>query len=126
MHRTVAAAFLILAVTVPLSFAADKQQFSAAIAAVDANLKTPEGKKYEEQMNTEFPQKFLPAFRQCKQSAGSSSGLDMFLKLSAGGKVQEALIHPENPFTTCARAAVAGGQLSAPPHDDYWINIHLQ
>ena len=93
---------------------------------MDANLKTPEGKRYEAQLGSEFPQKFVPALRQCQQSAGVSSDSDFFLKLRADGKVQEVLAYPENAFTGCARNALGNGQLSSPPHGDYWINIHLQ
>ena len=110
------------------SFAADKKQISDAIAAVDANLKTDAGKRYDEEVGREFPPKYLPSLKECKQSSPptNSDPLDMFLKLDSGGKVQEALVYPENPFNKCARSALESGQFSAPPRGDYWINIHLQ
>ena len=119
------AALLLVAIMPGLLLGIDKKQLEAANAAVEANLKTPEGKKYEQQLGSELPAKYVPALRQCKQSVGSSSGFDMFLKLSGDGKVMQALVYPENAFTTCARTAAGTLQLSAPPHGDYWINVHM-
>ena len=68
-----ALAFVLLA---SLCSAADKKQFSDAIAAVDANLKTPAGKQYDERIGKEFSDKYISSVKQCKQSlpAGASAG----------------------------------------------------
>jgi hypothetical protein len=121
--------FTVLLVLAPLSPAADKKQLSEALAAVEANLKTAAGKQYDESIGSEFSAKYMSNLKQCKQSipAGSSTDpFDMFLKLDGKGKVQEALIYPETPLALCARTALLAGQFSAPPHGDYWINIHMQ
>ena len=120
------AVFLALAST---GFAAGKKQIAAALAAVDANLKTPAGKQYDDLIGKEFPEKYLPSLRQCKQALPAGTTIDtfdMFLGLDAGGKVQEALVYPETQFTGCARTALLAGKFSNPPHEDYWINIHVQ
>lgn len=112
-----------------LSLAADKQQLMAAVAAVDANLKTPAGKQYDKSLGKDFPGKYLPSLKQCKQSlpAGSSiDTFDMFLKLNADGRVQEVLLYPETQFAVCTRTALLADEFSKPPHGDYWINIHMQ
>ena len=112
-----------------ICLAVDKKQFDAAIAAVDANLKTAAGKQYEEVIGKEFPEKFRPSLRQCKQSLAAGTNLepfDMFLKLNAEGKVLVVLVYPETQLATCTRDALLTGKFSNPPHDDYWINIHLQ
>jgi hypothetical protein len=118
-------AFVFLA---SLCFAADKKQFSDAIAAVDANLKTSAGKQYDERIGKEFSGKYMSSLKQCKQSlpAGTTAdSFDMFLKLNAEGKVLEGLVHPETQFTGCVRNALLAGKFSNPPHGDYWINIHM-
>jgi hypothetical protein len=112
-----------------LCLAADKKQFSDAIAAVDANLKTPAGKQYDGRIGREFSDKYISSIKQCKQSlpAGATvDSFDMFLKLNAEGKVLEGLVHPETQFTDCVRAALLAGRFSNPPHGDYWINIHME
>jgi len=111
-----------------LCVAADKKQFSDAIAAVDANLKTPAGKQYDERIGKEFSGTYMSSLKQCKQSlpAGATiDSFDMFLKLNAEGKVLEGLVHPETQFSVCVRTALLAGRFSNPPHGDYWINIYM-
>ena len=108
--------------------AADKKQLEAALAAVNANLKTSAGKQYDELIGKEFPEKYWSEVRKCKQSlpGTSTDPFDMFLRLNADGKVQEVLIYPETRFASCIRDAVLVGKFTNPPHDTYWINIHVQ
>ena len=110
-----------------VSFAADKKQLSDALAAVNANLKTPEGKRYDEQIGKEFMPSFGAALKQCKQSApsGSTSPFDMFLKLNADGSVSEGLVYPESAFAACARGVLLKGKFSPPPRGDHWVNVHF-
>ena len=109
-------------------FAADKKQVSDALALVDANLKTPAGKQYDEKIGQEFPARYISSVRQCKQSnpAANFDPFDLFLRLNSEGKVQEALVYPETAIAVCTRTALQSGLFSAPPHGEYWINIHLQ
>jgi hypothetical protein len=119
-------AMLVLAATV-FCQAADKRKLADALSAVEANLKSAEGKKYDESAGKEFSEKFLGSLRQCRQTADGSDGpFDLLLKLDGGGKVQEALVYPETPLANCERAAMASAQFSPPPHQYYWINIHIQ
>ncbi len=124
--------FLALLVTfvffTSLGLAADKKQLLDALAAVDANLKTPAGKQYDERIGKEFSDKYMSSLKQCKQSlpAGTTiDSFDMFLKLNAEGKVLEGLVHPETQFAVCVRTALLAGRFSNPPHGDYWINVHM-
>ena len=111
-----------------LGFGLDKKRLTDALASIDANLKTAAGKQYDEKIGQEFPLKYLSSVRQCKQANPSTSldAFDILLRLNAEGKVQEALAYPETALAVCAAAALQSGQFSAPPHGDYWINIHLQ
>jgi len=105
--------------------ASDRKQLTDALAAVDANLKTPEGKKYDEHMNKDF-EKYIPAVRQCKQTeSGSPADFDMLLRLNSDGKISDVLIHPETPMAKCSRGVLLNGQFSPPPRSDYWVNIHM-
>jgi hypothetical protein len=111
------------------SIAADKKQLEAAVAAVDANLKTTAGQQYDQQIGKEFPEKYRASMRQCKEAVPAGTriaGFDMLIKLGADGKVQEVLVYPETQMSECARAAVVTGKFSNPPHGDYWINIRLE
>jgi hypothetical protein len=110
-----------------LSFSADRKQLSAASAAVEANLKTPEGKKYENDHVGQDFQKYAPAVRQCKPAgSGTPTDFDLLLRLNPDGKVAEALVYPETVMAKCSGAALLNAQFTPPPHSDYWVNIHLQ
>lgn len=111
----------------PLSLAADKKQLEAAVAAVDANLRTDAGKKYDTEMGKELGQKHAVDFKQCRQAtSGKAEDFDMFLRLGADGNVNEVLIYPETAVAKCDRSALLRGQFSAPPHGNYWVNVHMQ
>jgi hypothetical protein len=126
LGRSVSAA--LLAFSSLFSFAVDKKQLAAAAAAVDANLKTPAGKAYDQQIGSELAQKNAATIRQCKQlvQGATPAPFDLFLKISADGKVGEVLVYPETQVAQCARAGLLTGKFSPPPHADYWVNIHLQ
>ena len=90
-----------LASLVANCLSADKKQLEAALAAVEANLKTSAGKRYDEQLGKEFMDRYLPGLKQCKQGLPAATKIDsfeMFMK----------------------------GKFSTPPHDDYWVNVHMQ
>ena len=127
MSRTTPIALVAVLFLSVLSLAADRKQLSAASAAVEANLKTPEGKKYEDQhVGADF-QKFAPAVRQCKPAgSGVPTDFDIFLRLNADGKIAEVLVYPETAMAKCSAAAMLNGQFTAPPHGDYWVNIDLK
>jgi hypothetical protein len=122
--------FLLLLSASALSFAADKKQLAAAIAAVDANLKTPAGKQYDEKLGSEFMEKHAATIRRCKQGvrrdATPPAPFDLLMKLGADGKVDDVLVFPETAVGQCARTALLTGKFSPPPHSDYWVNVHMQ
>ena len=127
--KSVATILAVVLLLGPICLAADKKQLTAAVAAVDANLKTSAGKEYDSRLGKEFPDKYWSSVKQCKQSLPADTNLepfDMFLKLNAEGKVQDVLVYPETQFANCTRTALLSGKFSNPPHDEYWINIHLE
>jgi hypothetical protein len=127
-YRACCSVLLILVLSSSLSNAADKKQLSVALAAVEANLKTSPGKQYDAEIGKQLSQQHAAAIRQCRQSS-QNDGLnpfDIFLKLKADGSVDQALAYPEAPLATCTRDALSRAKFSGPPHDGYWVNIHLE
>ena len=55
-----------------LCVAADKKQLSTTVAAVEANLKTEKGKRYDSEFGKELYQKYGTTLRQCKEDAASA------------------------------------------------------
>jgi hypothetical protein len=122
--------FFVMAVAImllaALSFASDKKELKDAVAAVDANQKTPEGKNYEGTLNGDL-QKYMPALRQCMKTENNKpADFDMFLRLTKEGKTDNVLIYPETAMAKCSQTALQNSQFSSPPQPEYWVNIHMQ
>lgn len=119
---------LILMLSSSLCNAADKKQLSDALAAVEANLKTSAGKQYDAELGKQLSQRHAAAISQCRQSSQNDAldPFDIFLKLKADGSVYQALAYPEAPLANCTRDALSKAKFSPPPHDDYWVNVHLE
>lgn len=95
--------------------------------AVEANLRTPEGKAYDEKLGKEFMEKHLSTMKQCKPSDGK--GLDNFwilMKLDKEGAVKEVLLHPETKMGTCARETLLKSAFSPPPRTGYWVSVYMK
>lgn len=107
-------------------FAADRKALKDAVAQVEANLKTPEGKKYEDEHVGKDFEKYIPAVRECKKTeSGAPADFDLLVRLNADGKIAEVLSYPETPMAKCSQGVLSKGQFSPPPHGEYWVNIHL-
>lgn len=100
---------------------------SDARAAIEANLRTPEGKKYDEQIGKEFVQKDIAPLRDCKPSAGGDwRSFWILLKVDKSGAPQELLFYPETKLGACARSGLLKASFSPPPRPDYWVSVYFQ
>lgn len=111
-----------------LTFAGDQPTSLAdARTAVEANLKTPEGKAYDEKLGKEFMEKHLSTMKQCKQVAASDlASFWILMKLDKDGAVKEVLLHPETKMGTCARETLLKSAFSAPPRAAYWVSVYMK
>ena len=121
-------AFLMSLMWIPPAIAQDKPtSLSDAQAAVEANLRTPEGKAYDGKLGTEFVQSHLGAIRQCKQNAGDDPrNFWILLKLEKDGTVKEVLLYPATKVGTCAREALLKDKFTSPPRPAYWISVYMK
>jgi hypothetical protein len=119
----IAVAFLAAA-----TFADDKPtSLAEARTAVEANLKTPEGKTYDEKLGKEFIDKHRSTMKQCKQSAGSDlESFWILMKLDQDGTVEEVLLHPATKMGACARETLLKSKFSPPPRAGYWVSVYLK
>lgn len=100
---------------------------SDARAAVEANLRTPEGKAYDERLAKEFMEKHLATMKQCKQAGDNDlESFWMLMKLDKDGAVKEVLLHPTTKMGTCARETLLKGKLSPPPRPMYWVSVYMK
>ena len=95
--------------------------------AVEHNLRSSEGRAYDQQLGTEFFQKHLAPLRQCKQTAGKDlRSFWILLKLDKDGTVKEVLFSPETALGTCARDALLKDKFLQPPTPAYWVSVYLK
>jgi hypothetical protein len=128
MQATRAIALFVFLMSTQLVVAEDKPtSLSDARAAVEANLRTPEGKAYDEQLGTEFVQKHLGPLRECKQSAGDDlRSFWILIKLDKDGTVKEVLLYPTTKVGTCSREALLKDKFSSPPRPAYWVSVYMK
>jgi hypothetical protein len=121
-------ALILCMAATPRASADDKPTSLAdAQAAVEANLKTPEGRAYDERLGKEFMEKHLTTMKQCKQSAGNDlESFWMLMKLDMGGAVKEVLLHPTTKMGTCARETLLKSAFSPPPRAAYWVSVYMK
>ena len=118
-----------LSLLAALSAATDDKptSLSDAQAAIEANLRTPEGKAFDDRMGTEFIAKHLGPLHQCKQSAGNdATNFWLLLKLDKDGAVQEVLLYPSTRLGVCAREAYLKDKFLPPPKPAYWVGVYLK
>lgn len=109
------------------SVVSNATSLSDAQAAVEANLKTSEGKAYDQQLGKEFVGGHLGVIRQCKQSSGDDKrSFWILMKLSNDGLVNELLFYPETKLGQCSRDSLLKDHFSAPPRADYWVSVYIQ
>ena len=127
--KTIPSVILVLALIGAATLRADDKPTSLADArtAVEANLKTPEGKAYDEKLGKEFMEKHLSTMKQCKQSAGSDlESFWILMKLDKDGTVKEVLLHPGTKLGTCARDTLLKSGFSPPPKPAYWVSVYMK
>jgi hypothetical protein len=113
--------------SVSMARAGDKAtSLSVAQAAIQANLRTSEGKAFDDRMGKDFAEKHLGALRQCKASAGSDlTNFWILLKLNHDGTAAELLLYPATKMGICAREPLLKEHFLAPPQEGYWVGIYM-
>jgi len=108
--------------------AADKPtSLSEARDAVEANMRTSEGKKFDEQFGGEFVQKHLGPFHDCKAAAaGDLKDFWILMKLDKDGTAREVLLYPTTKLGSCASGKLLNEKFLLPPRPDYWVSVFLK
>ena len=112
----------------PVVWAQEKpSSLSEAQAAVESNMKTPQGKAYDENFGNELMQRYIGGMRQClKSGGGDAKSFWMLVKLKQDGTVREILLAPATNVGSCDRDLLLKAKFSSPPRDDYWQGIYLK
>ena len=97
-----------------------------ARAAIEGNMKTPEGKAFDTKIGEEFSHN-IATLRPCKdKAAGDLRSFWILLKLDKDGRVQAALTDQETKMWPYVRDVMWQTKFSAPPTPGYWIGIYLK
>jgi hypothetical protein len=125
--RILVAPILFLVALVAIACAEEKPtSISAAAAAVEANMKTPEGKAYDARFTQELRDKYLPVMKDCKAKAGADlRDFDILVRVEKDGSVKEVLLYRPTKMSECLRDPLLKVTFSAPPRPAWWVDIHM-
>lgn len=96
-----------------------------AYKAVNANVATPEGRKYDSVIAQEFSSRYLRAVKDCSAGSSGPSPTLLILQMSKSGAVQQMMVVPENASDTCLRPKIAKAAFTPPPKPEYWVRVSL-
>lgn len=114
--------------SVGVLLAAEKPtSLSDARAAVETNMRTSEGKAFDEKFGTDFGANHLGPMRQCKKTSGDDlRSFWILLKLDKNGAAKELLLYPETKLGACARDPLLKDKFVAPPRPEYWVSVSMK
>jgi len=99
---------------------------ATAAAAVEANMKTSEGKAYDAQIGRELAKKYPPVMKACKEKANDEArSFDMLVRVEKDGDVREVLLSPPTKVSQCLRETMLKDTFSPPPTPAHWVDIHI-
>ena len=107
---------------------ADKPtSLSDARNAVEANMRTSEGKAFDEKFGTDFGANHIGSLRQCKKPSGDDvRSFWILMKLDKDGAAKELLLYPETKWGACAREPLLKDKFAAPPRPEYWVSVYMK
>ena len=101
---------------------------AAAESAAAATAATPEGKKYEDQVGTAFGRDQRKSIQACAKEVKRPdlSDFQVFVRVSAAGQVDEALVKPSTNLAACLQGKLRAWKVGAPPHAGQWVSVHVK
>jgi hypothetical protein len=107
---------------------AGEDPVAAAESAADVTAATPEGKKYEDQVGTAFGRDHGKSIQACAREVKRPdlSNFRVFVRVSAAGQVEEALVKPSTNLAECLQGKLKAWRVGAPPHADQWVGVQVK
>ncbi|HEY2498121.1 MAG TPA: hypothetical protein VGK24_13710 [Candidatus Angelobacter sp.] len=96
-----------------------------AYKAVNANVATPEGQRYDSVIAREFSSRYARAVKDCGAGANGPAPTLLILQMSKSGAVQQMMVVPENASDTCLRPKLEKAAFTPPPKPEYWVRVSL-
>jgi hypothetical protein len=122
---------VVLATTLLSGFSgsvAGEDPVAVAETAAEETAATPQGKKYEDQVGTAFGRDHGKSIQACAREIKRPdlSDFRVFVRVSAAGQVEEALVKPSTNVAACLRGKLGVWKVGAPPHADLWVGVHVK
>ncbi len=107
---------------------AAEDRVAAAESAAKSTAVTPEGKKYEDEVGTAFGRDHGKGIQACAREVKRPdlSDFHVFLRVSAVGQVDEALVKPSTNLAACLQGRLKNWKIGAPPKADSWVRVHVK
>jgi hypothetical protein len=96
-----------------------------AYKAVNANVATPEGQRYDSLVAQEFGKRYLRAVQDCTARGSGPSPTLLIMQMSKSGGVQQMMVVPETASDACLRPKMAKAAFTPPPKPEYWVRVSL-
>jgi hypothetical protein len=98
-----------------------------ALKIADANLLSPQGSNYSEQLASAFMHDYSFVARQCAFSAGDPNYVPfrLVIQLGKSGKVEKVYPSLMSNMSECMAEKVQQGVFPAPPQGSYWATVSL-
>lgn len=108
--------------------AAAEDPVAAAESAAQATAATPEGKKYEEAVGKAFGRDHGKSIQACAREVKRAdlSDFHVFVRVSAVGQVDEALVKPSTNLAECLQGKLKNWKIAAPPQANSWVGVHVK
>jgi hypothetical protein len=98
-----------------------------AYKAVNVNIATPEGQRYDGQIAKEFSARYARAVQDCNTNANAGTAPTLLiLQVARTGSVQQMLVVPETASDACLRPKLEKANFSPPPKPEYWVRVSLK
>ncbi len=96
-----------------------------AYKAVNANVATPEGQRYDGQIAKEFAARYARVVHDCPAPASGPAPTLLIMQVGKTGSVQQMLVVPQEASDTCLRPKLEKANFSPPPRPEYWVRVSL-
>ena len=105
---------------------AQATSFADAQAAAEANMLTPEGLAYDDQLGTHFMQKHVKDMQLCMNKVKNRErGFWILLRIDKNGSAKEIVARPSSKLSKCMRAAMLNDKFPTPPSPEYWATLQI-
>jgi hypothetical protein len=97
-----------------------------AYKAVNLNIATPEGQRYDGQIAKEFSARYARMVQDCNARTSGPAPALLILQMARSGTVQQMLLLPETASDACLRPKLEKANFSPPPKPEYWVRVSLK